>query len=156
MPLMSVTFIVLNNGTVVRDKQPANISFILVTFIVLNNGRVIRFGQSLNILIMFVTFTVSDNVRVVRLLQPTNIPYMFVTLEMLSKDIFFNDFKLEKEKDKLVKSPILTPEKLIKLIQNVFAPVCDPRVKLVMFGHDNIISNTGELSGNVDPVCAYF
>jgi hypothetical protein len=81
---------------------------------------------------------------------------MSVTLEMLSKDTFLNDCKLENALYKLVKSPILTPEKLIKFLQNVFALVCDPRVKLVMFGHDNIISNTGELSGNVDPVCAYF
>jgi hypothetical protein len=42
MPYISVTFTVLNKGTVVRERHVENMLFMDITFTVINNGTVLR------------------------------------------------------------------------------------------------------------------
>jgi hypothetical protein len=122
----------------------------------LNNGTLVIDLQALNILLIVVTAAVLNNGTLVREVQPLNIPLVLVILVRSLKDTFFNETKFANELDKLVNNPILTPLKLTKFLQKAKEAIMLPRVKPVKFGQDNIISNIGDESGNVDPACAYF
>jgi hypothetical protein len=63
----------INNGTLVRERQPLNMEVICVTAAVLNNGTVVRVVQVLTKFCMFVTEAVLNNGTLVRDVQALNI-----------------------------------------------------------------------------------